>query len=294
MNTTDGTTRRIPNKNDRPLVTLDNNALQGYFNVEDNVPYVTDKNREDAKAVQKLLGMHHLGAIRLIVGISTALEKKRPGDNTGWQIDIARLEALGIDHDGIFASPYLSIGNVWDRFIHALLFEGKTEANARNVDFGWHAYRDRECERLGIIGIDWQALRELDDIRIHGNIPVSPLNPFGRQTPALDNVCLQQRQRLESILNTIHDSWMNAKNDALGLYNHMTHAFHTSVPEHAVFVTSDKGFKRHIWTQVNGKRVQKTAWDILKERGFPGQLLTPEEAVDYLSKATGVELTDNS
>jgi hypothetical protein len=290
------------NKYDRPLATLDSNPLFAYLDAQTGVAQ-SEKDRADAVAVGKLVALQRLGAIRLMVGLSTALEKKRAGEKKDWQADIARVEALGIERNDIFTGP-LAIGfsklsapnamsagidpdtgipmeTMLNWQIHAILFEGKTEPNANNVAFYWHTYRDQKCEQLDITGADQHALVELDDKRWRtGNLPHPP-------TPAIDALCPRRRGELDSILTEMYEYWMNKKNDALGLYNHVTHAVHTSIPQYAVFVTSDQNFKRY-------RRVlNKTNWERLQALGFPGHIMEPNGAVAYFLLVTGASLADS-
>jgi hypothetical protein len=294
----------IPNKSDRPLVTLDYNPLLGYFKVEDGAPDVTPKNKADADALRKLFAMQCLGVIRLIIPQSAILESQRPGDDM--YTIAARLRGLGLDDNDIYEgarpvgfdvaeSPGVVVFDTtleqnMHRYIHTLLFEGKTEVGARNVDYSWPKYRDQECERQGIVDATHEALVELDRLRLYGNIEPSPLNPLGLQTPALDTLSPQQRRDVERIYQKMQRHWHNKKSDAEGLYIHASQVLASSLPQHAIFVTSDKHFMRHIPVDQAGKRVMKTVWELLKRRNFPGQLMTPEEAVDYLAKVTGVDL----
>ena len=76
----------------------------------------------------------------------------------------------------------------------------------------------------------------------------------------------------------LYRRWMNAKNDALGLYSHLTNTVHTTYPERAVFVTNDRDFLR------------QTKLVALRELGFPGEILPPAQAVTFLCNATGASL----
>lgn len=315
MNTTGGTTQRIPNKNDRPLVTLDFNPLVAYFDAEAGRPQSV-KDQTDAQAMRNLLTMHRLGVIRLMVGLSTALERKRAGEELPWQKDIGRFEALCIDREDIFTSPRpigfskptapgtvfwgldpdtgVDMATELNQYINALLFEWKAEPDARNVRFDRRHFLDEECARLGITDSEKKAFDELNFLRHGMYIPPTPQSPRQYPTPTFDALPPQRREELGSILTELDDTWKNKKNDALGLYNHVTHAVHTSVPEHAVFVTSDKHFKRRHRVRRNGKVAELGVWELLKERGIPGHLMTPEEAADYLSKVTGINLAEIS
>lgn len=110
------------------------------------------------------------------------------------------------------------------------------------------------------------------------------MSPFLVPSPSvLDGLSIGRREELATILAKMNDDWMNKKNDALGLYNHLTHALHTSVPQHAVFVTSDKNFKKY------HKVFKKTIWEVLQSRGFPGHILEPKEAVTYFRSLLSTE-----
>jgi hypothetical protein len=259
---------------DRPLLTLDNNAPLGYFNVED-----------DAPAVGKLFALQRSGVIRLMVTASTMLEKQRPGEEVDIQTLAAQLTALGIAPEDIFTHPRpmpfatpgepntMSYGVHLDyglhQALHEILFRGRTEPDAKNVDFDWRTYRDRECERRAGGSIDNQAFVELDGLRWRtGNAPLPP-------TPALDACSPQQRKKIEHILTVVYDEWNNKKCDAEGLYIHASHAVYTALPQHAVFVTSDKNFKRF------SKVLKKTNWERLQALGLPGHIMEPSAAVAY-------------
>jgi len=271
-----------------PLVTLDNNALLSFFNVEDGTANRTLKDEDDGHAVAMLFHLNRTDVIRLMVTVSTLLEKQRPGEEMEIQAFDARLRALSIAPDDIFTHPrpvpFATPGEpntmTYDYYfeyalhqaLHDILFRGRTEPDAKNVDFDWRAYRDRECGRrsAGIIGI--QAFVELDDLRWRtGNAPLPP-------TPALDACTSQQRHEVELILTAVYDEWLNKECDAEGLYTHASHALYTSVPQHAVFVTSDRNFKRF------HNVLKKTNWERLQALGFPGHIMTPVEAVTYFEE----------
>lgn len=278
------------NKYDRPLVTLDNNPLLAYFKVESDEPR-SPKDEVDGLAVRDLFEMQRAGIIRLMVGLSTALEKQRPGEEKEMHAFATQLEALGIDREDIFTAPR-TIGfssldepgtiifnveqeRMLNEVIHSILFKGKVEPDARNVPFEWWRFRDEECERRGITGIEKDAVAELDRLRLSPFLVPSPL--------VLDKVSPARKEELAAILTKMNNDWMNKKNDALGLYNHLTHAYHTSVPQHAVFVTSDKNFKKR------NNLFEKTAWELLQSMGFPGHILEPEEAVTYFRSLPSAE-----
>jgi hypothetical protein len=286
------------NKNDRPLATLDKNPLVSYFKVEDNEPDCDQEHREDAREVRKLLALQRAGAIRLMVAVSTMLENPRSGK----AVDLsARLKDLGFEPDDISAHPrpiafatkdapgamtYDTNLDYWfNAVIHATLFEDKP-APGRDVHFRWYDYRDSECERLGITGSERYALAKLDYLRMHPHWTPTPLqqrlgDPHGK---ALDELTAARRAQLEDILTKTHRKWTNAKCDALNLVTHISHALQTSVPQHALFVTRDKDFRK--------AAREPATWARLTALGFPGRILKPEEAAEHFQKVTGVSLPD--
>jgi hypothetical protein len=72
--------------------------------------------------------------------------------------------------------------------------------------------------------------------------------------------------------------WGNVKNDALGLFNHLTNAMPMTYPERAVFAMEDKNFRKH-------RRL--TA---LQQCRFPGEILQALESVAFICQVLGVSL----
>jgi hypothetical protein len=66
---------------------------------------------------------------------------------------------------------------------------------------------------------------------------------------------------------------MNKKNDALGLYNHLTNAVRTTYPDQSIFVTCDKHFLKKI--------------EAIRRCGFRGEILAPGDAVSFIEKVAG-------
>jgi hypothetical protein len=247
------------NPADLPLVTLDNNAL-----------IALRRNEPAAPAVRKLLEMNRTLVISLNVTISTALEAQRPDDRMEWQDRIAWLETLGIARGNIFTGPR-TVGFVTADAPNAVTFDADLERlmNQRihtilfpNMPFSWAAYRDRETTDL--TDTQKQALLELE-VKRFGGIYIPPL-----PTPALDALSSTEREELAKRLAELHRRWFNAKNDALGLYNHISLAWHTAHPEYSVFVTSDGNFRK------------RTKLEALRALRFRGEILPPAEAVTFL------------
>ncbi len=150
--------------------------------------------------------------------------------------------------------------------IHHILFP--------NIPFSWVEYRDQECASHGIVDTKREALIELNRQDLY--IPYFwPQAPAQLPTPALDALGQREREEVRDLYKRLHRRWMNAKNDALGLYNHLTQAAHATHPEQAVFVTNDRNFLR------------RTKLAALRELGFPGEILPPAEAVVFVLKVTG-------
>ena len=113
------------------------------------------------------------------------------------------------------------------------------------IPFHWRDYLDQQCAKRGIIGTRREAIFELDNKRLP-YIPQSPQAPQQRPTPALDTLEQEDYEELSDIYLKLHWNWMNKKNDALGLYNHLTNAVHTTYPDQSIFVTCDRHFLNKI------------------------------------------------
>jgi hypothetical protein len=135
---------------------------------------------------------------------------------------------------------------------------------------------------VGITDTRREALLELESLSWDTYIPPSPQAPMQRPTPTLDTLEETERDELWAICENLFWKWTNKKNDALGLYNHITQSLHTTHPEHAVFVTND------------GKFHQKSKLAALRKLGFPGEILRPAEAVTFICKVTGASLTTST
>jgi hypothetical protein len=266
------------NPADRPLVTLDNNVVITLRN--------NDLNDPTMQPAHQLLAFNRAGMITLNVTLSTALEEQRPGEKLAMHEYAAWLQEQGVASGNTFTSSR-SIGfripgsgpntitfdtcleHALNERIHRILFPG--------VPFSWFEYRDQECARRNIVGIQREALIELDARDFY--IPYSPQAPAQLPTPALDGLGQTEREEVYDLYKRLHRRWMNAKNDALGLYSHLTHAAYTTYPERAVFVTNDRDFLR------------PTKLMALRALGFPGEVLRPVEAIAFLCNVTGVSLT---
>lgn len=266
----------LSNPADRPLVTLDTNVVIALRN-----------NEADAQPARQLLALNRAGAVTLNVTLSTALEEQRPGENLEMHEYAAWLQEQGIALGNAFTGPRTigfhvpgtpSTTTTFDVRLEIALNERIHTILFPNISFSWVRYRDQEYERRGIVGIKRMALIELESARWDIYIPPSPLAPAQRPTPALDTVAQAEREELWALCEQLHRTWMNAKNDALGLYAHLTQAAHTTHPEWAIFVTNDGNFRK------------QTKLAALRKLGFPGEILRPTEAVAFLARLTGIPL----
>jgi hypothetical protein len=256
-----------PNPADRPLVTLDNNAL------------IALRENEPTAAVQQLLALNRAGVIVVTVSQNTALEQQRVGEERDLQAQRAWLMEQGIAPENIFTAGR-SIGfetpdapgiPTFDPDLDAAAMRRVQAILAPDVPFLWRDYRNQQCRSFAkakgaseeLTRIYLGAPAELDRLRYSTWIPPRP-------TPALDALSAADREELRALSAQWHRFWMNWKHDALCLNNHLTRAWHTTHPERAIFVTSDGNFH---------KRMKLAA---LRELGYRGHVLRPTAAVAYL------------
>jgi hypothetical protein len=228
--------KQMKNQADLPLVTFDNNVLVALRG-----------NEPDTPAAHILLELNRADLICLNVTMSTAMEAQRPGEEVEWSDVIARIESLGVPRENIFttsrsvgfAVPTLPDILFFDIQLEQQLVERIHEILCPTVEFTWPPFRDRMTSDL--TPIQRQAGLELDTMK-HGTwIPPRP-------TPTLDTLTASEREELQTHLEDLCHSWFNAKNDAMGFHAHLTLGWHTSHPEHSVFVTRDKNFgRRQSW-----------------------------------------------
>ena len=256
---------------DRPLVTFDANIVIALRNDEAN-----------AQPARHLLALNHAGVVTVNVTLSTALEEQRPDEEQEMHEYAAWLQEQGIAPGNIFTYP-LTIGfqlpgdlpgtttfsplleNDFNRRIHTILFP--------NIPFSWVEYYDQQLMLLDIQDTRQKALIELNRQNMY--LPIfSPQAPAQLPTPVFDSLEQAEQEEVRRLYKQLHQRWMNAKNDALGLYNHLSQAAHTTYPEQAVFVTNDRNF------------LKQTRTDALRKLHFPGKILRPTEAIAFLHTLT--------
>ena len=265
------------NPADRPLVTFDTNIVIALRN-----------NEPDALPARQLLALNRAGVITIIVTLSTALEKRSSNkklEMPEWPEYIAWLQDQGIAPSNIFTVQSMIGFHLPGSTPNTITFDGRLDralnecihhALFPNVPFDWYEYRDQVYERRGIVGIKREALIELEFQDIY--IPYSPEASARMLTSALDALEQTERKKLSALWKELDENWMNAKNDALGLYIHLTRATHTTHPEQAVFVTNDRNFRK------------QTKLKALRRCGYRGEILRPAEAADFILKVTGASL----
>ncbi len=262
------------NPADRLLVTFDTNIVIALRN-----------NEADAQPARQLLALNRAGVITVNVTVSTALEEERPDEKQEMHEYAAWLQEQGVAPGNIFTHPRTIGFHVPGTAPNMITFNFQLEhaLNERirqilfpKVPFAWFEYRDQECVRFGVGGTKREALIELDSQDFY--IPYSPQAPAQLATPALDVLEHTEREEVHDLYERLHRRWMNKLNDALGFYNHLTQAAHTTQPEYAVFVTNDRNFRK------------QTKLAALRQLGFRGKILPPAEAVAFICKVTGASL----
>ena len=107
-----------------------------------------------------------------------------------------------------------------------------------------------------------------------------PQGPARLLTPAFDSLEQAEQEEVCDLYKRLRRRRLNKLMDAVGLYNHLTQAVHTTHPEQAVFVSNDDNF------------FKQTKVAALRELGFPGKILRPAEAVAFLCDVTRTSWPD--
>jgi hypothetical protein len=255
------------NPADLPLVTFDNNALVAVRRDEPTAP-----------DVRTILMMNRAGLITANVTAMIEMEAQREEDRLKGQDLILWIQSLGIARANIFTRPR-DVGFRTPDFTDGPTFDLSLEQACKESLFAllhptmptrWTVYFKGECEQLSPF---WgKAAYELWRLRWGRDLIRIPPLP----TPYLDMLSMTERAELRQWVEKRHRKWVNAACDVEGLFIHISQATHTTHPEHAVFVTSDGGFHR------------QTKLDALRARNFPGGILRPAEAVEFLRGVTGI------
>jgi hypothetical protein len=260
----DGAAARNPA--DLPLVTFDANALFALRGNELAIP-----------AVREILEMNRAGLITVSVTVSTSMEAKREEELLEGQYLFAWIESLGIARENIFTHP-LPLAFSVPAFPDGPTFHPGLDVGIAyrikqilhpNYAFTWPEHRDHECKRLDLTEAEKRALRALDDLEW------GPLDAHARLMPALEALSSSEVQRLDQTRKDLHRKWVNATCDSEGLRIHISQAQRRTHPEHAVFVTSDGDFHK------------PTKRQKLCELHYPGEILRPAKAVEFLRGVTG-------
>ena len=246
------------------LVTLDNNIL---IDLRNNIDPV-------ATYARQLLNFNREGKITVATTLSTMLERQPKGQERSVQELLAWLEEIGIAREHNFEGPRTIAFNVQGVFTWSVdralaLNQCLHYAMFPHIPFYWRDYLDQECAKRGIVGIRLAVLIEIDN-RKSPYIPPSPQAPQQYPTPFLDALRQDEREELLTLYEKISRNWSNKKNDALGLYNHLTNAVHTTYPDQSIFVTCDRHFLNKIAA--------------IRRCGFRGEILGPGDAVSFIEK----------
>jgi hypothetical protein len=248
-----------------PLVTFDNNALLAVRHDDESAP-----------DVRTILEMNRAGLVTVNVTAMTEMEAQREDDRLKVEDHIRWIQSLGIARANIFTRPR-DVGFSTPDFRDGPMFDSSREQAFReglfallrpNIPSRWLVYFERECKQLSLFRR--KAAYELWRLRWglgQGWIPPRP-------TPYLDMLSMTDREELRQWVEKRHRNWMNAACDVDGLFTHISLAIYTTHPEHAVFVTSDKHFHK------------QTKLDALRAINFPGEILRPNEAVQFLRGVT--------
>src|SRR6266700_1608445 len=237
------------------LVTFDNNIL---IDLRKN-------NKPTATYARQLLDFNREGKITVATTLSTMLEKQRAGEEMSTPELIAWLQEIGIASEHNFKGPRTIAFNVQGAFIWGVdreiaLNQCLHYAMFPQIPFYWRDYLDQQCAKRGIVGIRREVLIEIDNKK-SPYIPPSPQAPQQYPTPLLDTLMQDEREELSNLYEKLIRKWMNKKNDALGLYNHLTNAVHTTYPDQSIFVTCDKHFLNKM--------------KAIRRCGFRGEILGP-------------------
>jgi hypothetical protein len=254
------------NPADLPLVTFDNNALIAVRDDEDSAP-----------DVRTILEMNRSGLITANVTAMTEMEAQREDDRLKGQDLIRWIESLGIARENIFtrprsvgfSTPDFPDGPTFDTSREQVFRESLFALLRRNIPSRWPVYFNTKCEQLS--PFQRKAAHELWRLRWglgQGWIPPRP-------TPYLDMLSMTEREKLRKDVETWHGDWVNAACDVDGLFIHISQAISTTHPERAVFVTSDNHFHK------------PTKLDALRAIKFPGEILRPAQAVEFLRGVIG-------
>lgn len=246
------------------LVTFDNNVL---IDLRKNID-------PEATYARQLLDFNRQGKIAIATTISTMLERQRTGDEKSVQEIAAWLQEIGFTNEHIFMGPRTIAFNEQGKTtfgvgLEIALNQCIHHAMFPNIAFRWREYLDQQCMKLSIEGTRKDALIELDNKGLP-YFPDSPQAPQRRPTPTLDSLEQDVLVELSDLYLNFHYKWGNAKNDSLGLYNHLTHAVQTAYPDQSIFLTNDNNFHKKIAA--------------IRRCGFRGEILRPAEAVAFIER----------
>jgi hypothetical protein len=264
------------------LVTLDTNVILALANDEPAAP-----------AVRDLIELQAQGTVKLRIDKSFALERQPHGVQRSLQDQVAYLRALGFGDAEYLAGPTSNMwfhpegephATFWNSGLRQAVVEAIGKVIHPNIPFFPQPYLEAMCTKHEIAFQDMLAANWDRYTR---------LSPWVAAPPhQLDAATVRH---LRSLWEQWSQDWMNKKNDALALYNHVTWGG-------AVFVTSDNDILkrraqlRRLVLQVNVLEEGPDGYFELRPHEvtfcMPSEILRPFDAVAYLREKTRSNLDE--
>lgn len=246
-------------------VTCDSNMLIAVRNNEKGI--ANENEKKIAARTHELLGFNRAGAITVNVTRTSLLEltygdRMSPQELTDW------LLGLGIAQENIDRGPrYLDQGLALNHRLQEIL--------STSIPFHLDEYIIRECKKRGIAGVKLEAMNEIYQGDVHPfYIPPSADAPWNRPTPYLDALEESDKEDLLKLYKRLKKEWRRGKWDPLALFEHITNAVYTPHPEYSIFVTNDLA-----------DFIKEGKLEAIRTYGFPGKILSPEDAIDFIRGA---------
>lgn len=257
---------------DRPYVTFDSNMFIAARNDEEGTANENDK--KTAALTHELLGFNRAGTITVSVTLTSLLEltaggRMSPQELTDW------LMGLGIAQENIHRGPRPIAYKVGDTVLSSpdqgVALNHRLQEILSPILFDLNEHVRQECEKLGIAGTELEAMNEIYLVDVYIYFPPTADAPWNRPTPHLDALEESDREKLATLYKRLLKTWRRGKWDTLALFEHITNAVYTPHPEHSIFVTNDQA-----------DFIKKGKLEAIRKLGFPGQILDPQQAIDFI------------
>ena len=255
---------------DRPYVTFDSNLFIAARNDEQGTANENDK--KTAALTHELLGFNRAGTITVSVTLTSLLELTgmNAQELTDW------LMGLGIAQENIHRGPRPIACKVGDTVLSSpdqgvALNHRLQEILSPSIPFLLVDHIIQRCEKLDITGTKREAMNEMYLVDVHHYFPPTADAPWNRPTPHLDALEESDREELATLYKRLLKEWRRGKWDTLALFEHITNAVYTPHPEHSIFVTNDQA-----------DFIKKGKLEAIRKLGFPGQILDPQQAIDFI------------